>query len=197
MPELDLEWELLLEDIQAVLYTFYSPHTKIHHPPSLSVCEVSDLSRATSSRIGSAPIQVSIAHPIHNDIILDSRSDVNTHTLLVRSANGKMTDEVIKINKLIQTYKFTSLMEACVQTFQIIDENITLTPEPSYFHTKLDTVCHYVVIQIDHMHDESRYLTHVQRFCKQTSVHALMLLAREIHFILFSVECKAINSSYT
>ena len=104
-----------------------------------------------------------------------------------------MTGEINRINKLIQTYKFASLMEACIQIFQLIDENMTLTPDAPYLERKVAPVCHYAVLEIDHMHEERRYLKHVQDFSKQTSVHALLLLARKTIFILLAVECDAVE----
>ena len=148
---------------------------------------------AIASRVDPASIQVSIAHPTRNDIILDSRTDRNSHTLFVRSTNDKIKDEVSKINMLIQNYKFTSLMEGCLHTFQLIDENIRIEPEQFNSHTKVDTVCYYVLLEIDHMHDERRYLKHVQDFCKQTCVHAMIFLARRILFLLLAVESKAMD----
>ena len=60
-------------------------------------------------------------------------------------------------------------------------------------NSDIDSLCHYVVMKIDRMHDEKRYLKHVQDFSKQTGVHVLLIITKNIFFILLTEDTRAID----
>lgn len=175
------EWENTLEDLQAVLHTFNSPNT-----------DYTDLS-STNSDV----IQVSISHPTHLDITLEATiSQTNSSpTLSVKSNNPIISSEMYIINKEINTQVFSSLMEACMETFELINQRIDLTQNTNELElsSEIDSQLHYVVMKIDHMHDEKRYLKHMQDFSKQTGVHVLILINKNIFFILLTEDTRGLN----
>ena len=175
------EWENTLEDLQAVLHTFNSPNT-----------DYTDLS-GTNSDV----IQISISHPTHLDITLEATiSQTNSSpTLSVKSNNPIISSEMYIINKEINTQVFSSLMEACMETFEFINQRIDLTQNTNELElsSEIDSQLHYVVRKIHHMHDEKRYLKHMQDFSKQTGVHVLILINTNIFFILETEDTRGLN----
>ena len=128
------EWENTLEDLQAVLHTFNSPNT-----------DYTDLS-STNSDV----IQVSISHPTHLDITLEATiSQTNSSpTLSVKSNNPIISSELYTINKELNTQVFSSLMEACMETFELINQRIDLTQNTNELElsSEIDSQLHYVVM---------------------------------------------------
>ena len=175
------DWENTLEDLQAVLHTFNSPHT-----------EYTDL-LGTNSDV----IQVSILHPTHLDTSLEVIiSQTNSSpTLSVKSNNPIISNQIDKINKHLQTLVFSSLMEACMETFELLNQRIDLVQKTNEIKldSGIDSLRHYVVMKLDHMHDEKRYLKHVQDFSKQTGVLVLIIITKNILFILLTEDTRAID----
>ncbi|KAI6655559.1 hypothetical protein LOD99_2058 [Oopsacas minuta] len=182
----EAEWELQLEDLQAVLYTYDSSATNTQQDtPSHSIS--ADLLNDSET------IQVSITHPIYLDIILEasiSKTNISP-SLSVKSTNVSLTNEISEINKLIQLHLFSSLMEACIEIFEKINQNINIghpVKLDNNLDNALDKICHYLVMKIDHMHDEKRYMKYIQNFSKQTGIFVLIIFTRKIYFILLAAD---------
>ena len=175
------EWEDTLENLQAVLHTFNSPNT-----------EYTDLLDNNSD-----VIQISILHPTHLDTTLEATiSQTNSSpTISVKSNNPIVSRQLDRINKDIQTHVFSSLMEACLETFELINQRMDLKQNTNEMelNSEIDSLRHYVVMKIDHMHDEKKYLKHVQDFSKQTGVHVLLIITKNISFILLTEDTRAID----
>ena len=185
---------LLLEDLQIVLSTFESPNTKITSPTFLSQCTTSQLTAVDLSLIefGTESIQISISHPTYTDIMLNATLSKPSRkpALVIISSNASYTSQITELNHLLPNFQFSSLMEACMQTFQLLDESIHSIIEHvvSTPQENINKNCHITVLSIDHMNDEKRYLGNVKDFCKQSGVHILVFILGRITFVVLGNE---------